>query len=129
MTARSSQVRSRQASLRANEGTHELPVQLRSDGVDIDSRFGEKKARIFNVVDAGRLDGGFAEPRFGQLGAIVVFFQSSRDAAHPEEHAVAHFIAHATAHDHIRDSKASARFEDAKGLAQNAVLVGGEIDH
>ena len=90
---------------RADEGAHELAVDLRSDGIDIDALAGEKFAGIFDVIDSRRFDVNLFETGGGRFGAIFVFFQRARDTTNPQQNILADFGQDFAARDHIGDGK------------------------
>ena len=71
-----------------HEGTHELPINLGSDGIEIDVLSGQELTSVLYPIDSGRLDINLLETSRCELAAIFVFFESTRNAANPEKHAL-----------------------------------------
>ncbi len=106
----------------ADEGAEKFAVDLWSEGVDVDSLPGEKFAGVFGAIDAGGLDCNLLEAGSGQLAAVVVFFESSGDAADPSENALANLGQDLAAGDDVGDGEASAGLQHAEGFAQRLYL-------
>ena len=68
------------------------------------------------------------EARLKQPGPVVVDQDGSGDAANPERHAFPYRIGHFAAGDDIGNGKAATGLEHAEGFAENAFLVGGEVN-
>src|SRR5262249_1836661 len=112
----------------ADEGTHEFPVHLRGDLFRVHALFMEKRACVLHAIDSRGFNFNLFEACSRQLVAIFVLFQCSGNATHPQQHALAEFrIDRAARHD-IGHRKSPSWLEHAEGLAQNLILVCGEID-
>src|SRR5579872_524091 len=113
----------------ANEGTREFALDVRRNRVRINSRGRQELPRVFNAVNARRLDFNFRESRRAELRAKLRFLHRARNAADPQLHASPNIRGYSPAHYHVGNRKTSARTQHAKGFAQHAPFVGGKIDH
>src|SRR5690348_18074745 len=57
-----------------------------------------------------------------------MFIERASDATNPEKHALANLGENLAPRDNIGDGEAAAGLEDAKGFAEDLILVGGKID-
>src|SRR5271157_5508486 len=114
--------------LRPDKRAHELAVHERSDRVHVNALVGEERSRVLDVIFPRGFDLDGLESGVRQLRGVLRVLQRARDAANPQQPAVAHLPRHVAMYHDVRHSEAAAWFQHAKGLAQHAVLVGGEID-
>ncbi len=68
------------------------------------------------------------KPAFFSLALEVLLLERAREAADPELDAPADLGGHLATHDDVGDGEPPARLEDPERLAQDRVLVGGEVD-
>src|SRR6185437_12424824 len=71
---------------RADEGAHELAVDLVGERGWVETAAGEKCGGVFRFVDARRLDLHAAKSRVGEQVAILELLERAGDAADPELH-------------------------------------------
>src|ERR1035441_6778757 len=69
----------------ADEGGEEFAFDLRGDLVDGDTGLGEERARVFDVVGARYLQFDASESGGTEFGAVVLFVECARNAAHPQQ--------------------------------------------
>ena len=112
----------------ADEGAHEFFVGFAGQGVHVEALARQEFAGVVYAVDACGLNVYPLEARGVEFGAIVVLFERARNAAHPQQNALADLWRNFTARDYVGDGEAAARLEDTEGFAQHAVFVGGKID-
>src|SRR6185437_4344009 len=72
----------------------EFSVDLRCEGIHVDALARQEFFRVFNAINARRLQIDLLESSRSQLRAILVLLQCSRDAAHPCEHVFANLAWH-----------------------------------
>src|SRR5690242_16075795 len=96
---------------RADEGTHELALDLRGDRIDVDALASQKLARVLNVIDAGRLNPDRLEAGRGEFRAIVALIEGAGDAAGPKQHVAANLIGDRSAGDDIGHGEPAARLQ------------------
>ena len=112
----------------AHERAHEFALDERRDRVHVDALAGEELARVVDLVDARRLDADRLKSGGGELDVVVVFIERARDAARPRAERRGESLRDCSAGDDVGHSEAPARLQDPKRLAQDAILVGREID-
>src|ERR1700758_4300856 len=81
----------------SEKSAHELSVDLRSDGVHVDSLPREEFAGVVRAIDARGLDFNLCETGRRQLAAVIILFQCASDAAYPGQNALADFGQHVSA--------------------------------
>jgi len=89
----------------ADESAEELFIHLGSDRIHINASLSKELTRIFDVIDAGGLDGSVYESCAFKFLKVFAFFKSAGDAADPEQHAFAHLLRHASANNYIGDGE------------------------
>ncbi len=105
-----------------------LPSTCGARAFDVEALFGQKDARVLDFVNARGFDVDGFEACRGQLGGVIRVLQRSRDTAHPQQHVLADFIRHVAMYHNVRHGETATWLEHAEGFAENAVLVGREID-
>ena len=113
----------------ADEGAHEFAVDLRGDGIGVDSLGGEKLAGIFDAIDSSRFDGNLLKVRRVEQRVVLRFFQRACHAAYPQFDIAADFRGDFALYHHIGDCESATRTQDAEGFAEDFSLVRGKIDH
>ena len=78
---------------RPNESAHEFAVHLRGEGIHIEALPGEKFPRVLDAVDPRGFDFDLLKSGGQKFAAVFVLFESARDAAHPQQNALANFRA------------------------------------
>lgn len=80
-------------------------------------------ASFLYAVDSGWRDLNVLEASNGKFGAVFILFESARNAANPEKHALADLRWHLATGHNVGYSKTSARLQNAEGLPQHSIFV------
>src|SRR5581483_10283257 len=113
---------------RPDERARESTVDVGRDSIGVQSALGQERARVFDLINAPRLQLHIGKASGAQLGGVVVLLQRTGNAADPQFHAAANIGGHVATDDDVGHGEAAAGFEHAKGFAQHGVLVAGQID-
>src|SRR5437016_2309635 len=69
-----------------NELCHQISLHLWSNRVYIHTLPAQKGPRIFDVVDAGRLDVDILKASLRELGDVLIIIERPGDASDPQQH-------------------------------------------
>ena len=84
----------------------------------------ERNSRASSTsINAGGFDLDVSKSGALKFAAIVIFFESARDASDPQQHTLANLGQHFAASHNVGDGEATSWFQHAKRFAEHAVFV------
>src|SRR3954447_12262182 len=84
-----------------DERAGDLALELRRDAIDVESRAGEKRTRVFNLVHAPGFDIDVDKTSGLQLGRVLEVAKCAGDTTNPQLHAPADVGRDRSANNHI----------------------------
>ena len=113
---------------RSNKGTDELALDLSCQIIDIEAAIRQKGSRIIDIVNPRGFDIDVVKTGLGELLQIILLAQSPGYTTRPKLQTSLDFGRYVAPDHHIKDSKATARFENTKSFFEYTVLITGKVD-
>src|ERR1700728_2570010 len=111
-----------------DESTQELPIDMRSDRVNVNVLSSQELTSIFDMIDSRRFELNFLESGRLEFGAILVLLHRTSHTADPRKDALTNLTRYIATGDDIGDGDATSRLQYAECFPYHSVFVSREID-